>query len=364
MKKHLKKILFAIPVVFLTGCSLVSSSTDGGVFRSDDGGKKFVQKVTIDEKTKIGSVDVLSLAVNPQNGKEIYIGTKANGIFKSTDGGEKWQAVKIAALAITKVYAIAIDPVNPSFVYAAAIVGDRGKILKSNDAGATWKDVYTEPASGSFILSLALDPAGTGKIFGGTTVGQIIFSDNGGDSWQSLYQARAEVFRIVFDSKNSNLTYFAVNQSGLLRTLDGGKKFEDLAEKNIVNRETGLQNPSAVITDPNRTGWVYTGTGTGLFRSKDFGENWELIKILNRPRENAVRGIAINPQNSDEIVYGAAQAFYKSVDGGQSWATTQFSGSRTIETVAYNPQNPGNDIRRNEQALTLGILENKTFLEI
>jgi len=336
-----KILSLIISVFFLAGCSLVSSSSDGGVLRSDDAGKNFAQKATIDEKTKISSVDVLSLAVSPQNGNEAYIGTKANGVLKTTDAGEKWQVVNISDAAATKVYAIAFDPIDSNTVFIAAVVDGRGKILKSTDAGATWKDIYTEPSSGSFVLALAIDPAGSRKIFGGTTKGQIIFSDNDGDSWQSLYQAQGEVFKIAIDSMNPNLAYFAVNQSGLLRTRDGGKNFEDLAEKNIINRETGLQNPSMVVTDPNRTGWVYTGTGTGLFRSKDGGENWELVKILNRPQENSVRGIAINPQNSDEIIYGAAQAFYKSVDGGQSWATAQFAGSRTIETVAYNRQNPG-----------------------
>ena len=328
-------------VFFLTGCSLVSSSTDGGVFRSDDGGKNFAQKAAIDEKTTIGSVDVLSLAVNPQNGNEAYIGTKANGVFKTTDGGEKWQAIKVSDAAVTKVYAIAIDPIDSNTVFVAALAGDRGKILKSTDAGATWKDIYTEASSGSFVLALAVDSAGSGKIFGGTTGKQIIFSDNGGDSWQSLYQAQGEVFKIAIDSMNSNLAYFAVNQSGLLRTRDGGKNFDNLGDKNISNGQQQFGNPTAIVSDPNKTNWVYAATTTGLFRSKNSGDDWEIMKVPSSPQGNAIRGMAINPQNSDEIIYGAAQAFYKSVDGGQSWTTTQSSGTRTIEAVAYDRQNPG-----------------------
>lgn len=330
-----------VSVLFLAGCSLVSSSTDGGVFRSDDGGKNFAQKAAIDEKTTINSVDVLSLAVNPQNGNEAYIGTKASGVFKTADAGEKWQAVKISTDSVTKVYAIAIDPNNANKVYVAALVGDRGKILKSTDAGTTWKDIYTEASSGSFVLALAVDSAGSGKIFGGTTGKQIIFSDNSGDSWQSLYQAQGEVFKVAIDSMNSNLAYFAVNQSGLLRTRDGGKSFDNLGEKNNFSNQQQFGNPTAIAADPNKTNWIYTGTTTGLFRSKNGGDDWDLVKVPSNPQENAIRGIAVNPQNSDEIIYGAAQAFYKSIDGGQSWTTTQFGGSRTIEAVAYNRQNPG-----------------------
>jgi photosystem II stability/assembly factor-like uncharacterized protein len=339
-----KPLLLIISLFFLAGCSLVSSSTDGGFFRSDDGGKSFMQKVTIDEKTKIGSADVLSLAVNPQNGNEVYIGTVSSGIFKTTDASEKWQALKVSTSTVGKAYALAVDPVNANTIYAAAIVDGRGKILKSTDAGANWREVYTEPSNGSFVLALALDPAGNGKIFGGTSGGQIIFSDNNGDTWKNLYKVQGGVFKITVDSMNSNLAYFAVSQSGLIRTRDGGKSFENLGERNSLNMQQQIGSPTAILADPNRTNWVYAGTTTGLFRSKNGGDDWESLKVLSASQENqtnAIRGIAINSQNSDEIAYGAAQAFYKSVDGGQSWATVQLNGSRTAETIAYNRQNPG-----------------------
>jgi len=341
MKTYIKTTALVFSAVFLAGCSLGSSSSDGGFFRSDDAGKSFAHKVKIDEKTAIGSVDVLSLAVNYQNGSEVYIGTKSNGIFKTTDSGDSWQAVKFSPSAVMKVYAIAINPTNPAAVYIAAIVDGRGKILKTTDSSATWKEIYTEPSSGSFILTLAIDSAGSGKIFGGTTEGQIIFSDNGGDSWQNLYKAQGAVLKIAIDSMNSNLAYFAVSQGELLRTKDGGKNFENLKENNKLNGQQQFGSPVAIASDPYKTNWIYAGTTTGLFRSKNSGDDWESVKVLNIPKENAIRGIAINPQNSDEIIYGAAQAFYKSVDGGQSWATTQFNGNRTLEVVAYNRQNPG-----------------------
>ncbi|MFA6285358.1 MAG: hypothetical protein WC643_02410 [Parcubacteria group bacterium] len=341
MKIYIKTIAFTASVLFLAGCSLISSSSDGGVFRSNDGGKVFAQKVKIDKKTMISSVDVMSLAVNPQNGNEVYIGTKSNGVFKTTDAGEKWQAVKVSPGTVTKAYAVVIDPTSPSVVYVAAIADGRGKILKSSDAGATWKEAYTEPSNGPFVLALAIDPSGSGKIFGGTTEGQIIFSDNNGDSWQNLYRTQGQVFKITIDFKNSDLAYFALNQGGLLRTKDGGKNFENIGKNNILKGSQPVGKPTSIMADPNKQGWMYVGTTTGLFRSKNSGDDWELVKVLNSPKESAIRGIAINPINSDEIIYGAAQAFYKSVDGGQSWATTQFSGSRTIETVVYNRQGPG-----------------------
>ncbi|MDD3487292.1 MAG: YCF48-related protein [Candidatus Moranbacteria bacterium] len=341
--KNTKTIIIGIlSILLFSGCSLVSNTADGGVFRSDDGGKTFSQKVKIDDKTSIGSANVLSLAVNPQNGNEAYVGTKTSGMFKTTDAGETWQSVKISQSASTpqKIYSIAIDPKNPSLVYVAAIVDGRGLILKSSDGGANWGETYPEPSDGSFVLALAVDPSDSGKIFGGTTRGQIIFSENGGETWRAAHEGTSAITKIAFDQFDSNLAYFAVNENGLLRTKDGGKTFDNLGEKNVLNLSRQLGSPMSIITDPNREDWAYAGTSTGLFRSKNGGDDWELVKVLNSPQENAIRGIAVNPKNSEEIVYGASQVFYKSVDGGESWATTQSGGSRVIEAVGYNRQDP------------------------
>ena len=334
--------LTIIATLFLSACSLGTSGSDGGIFRSDDGGKSFSQKVNIDEKSRIGGVDALSLAANPQNGNEVYIGTKASGIWKTENGGENWRQLKISNFTPSKVYAMAIDPTDPKIIYATLSINNRGKIIKSEDAGESWKDVYTEPSSGTLVLSLAIDPQNSGYIYAGTAKGLVLLSENGGQSWRNLWMAQAEVYKIAVDSANSKNVYFAVFGNTVLRTKDGGKTIEDLAEKKRFdfNQQNQLRKATAVATDPNHADWVFLGSADGLFRSKDGGENWEAVKILLKPQEQAIRSVSINPQNSDEIVFGASQAFYKSIDGGLSWSTVQFESTRSIETTAYNRQNP------------------------
>jgi photosystem II stability/assembly factor-like uncharacterized protein len=332
-------------VVVISGCSLTGGGNDGGIFRSDDGGKNFSQKVSIDQngkKASIGVVDTLSISVNPQNGSELYIGTKANGILKTNDAGENWQSLKVAQTTAGKVYAIAIDPSNPQTVFATVVVDQRAKIIRSDDAGANWKDIYTEPAGGSVVLSLALSPQNSQNIYAGTDQGQIIFSENGGETWRHLdwTQSKQAVYRITTDYFNPQIVYFALFQNGILRTKDGGRTFEELG-KNMAPEKTKLLNsPTVIVVDKKRPGWVYAGTSEGLIRSKDNGDNWDIIRTLNQPQEQIVRSIEINPQNSDEIIFSVSQAFYKSNDGGISWMTTQFNTTRTLDVVAYNQSKP------------------------
>src|SRR3972149_7960830 len=88
-----KIFLVAVSALMLFGCSLglssdLGTSSGGSIWKSFDSGQTFNSKVTVDEKTKISSADVLSFVFDPQNSNVIYIGTKENGIFKTSDGAE------------------------------------------------------------------------------------------------------------------------------------------------------------------------------------------------------------------------------------------------------------------------------------
>ena len=345
MNKTKNIVIAAFAAVFLSGCSLVSGGSDGGFFRSDDGGKTFSQKVNSEQNGKkgsIGGVDVLSIAVNPQNGNEVYIGTKASGIFKTVDAGEKWQPLNTSQTMAEKTYSMAIDPLNPSSAYATAVIDGRAKIIKSDDAGGTWKEIYAEPSGGSIVLSLALNPKNSQEIFAGTDQGQIIFSENGGETWRHLFwtESKKAIYRIAVDYANPQIAYFAIFQDGIIRTKDGGKTFEKLGNNLPVDKKNLMDNPTVLTVDKNRPGWIYAGTSEGLIRSKDNGDSWDLLRILNKPQEQAIRSVSINPQNSDEMIFSVSQAFYKSNDGGLSWMTVQFNTNRTLEVVAYNQQKP------------------------
>lgn len=341
------KIIFGgLAAFFLSACSLGFSGNDGGVFRSDDGGKSFAPKNAAEGGKTISGTDILSIAFNLQNGQEIYIGTKTSGILKSEDGGELWKPVKVFDFTPTKIYSLAIDAADSRNVYAVSVVNKRGKIIRSSDAGASWKEIYTEPADGSLVLSLAIDPKNSQKIFAGTDKGQIIFSEDAGVTWRSLLwtQNNKAVYQIAFDSLDSNTIYFLIFQDSVIRTTDGGNSFQELVRaKNNAEFSFGaenLQKPVSIKTDPTRTGWVYVGTADGLLRSKDKGENWEIVKTLNKTDEFDVVSIDINPTNSDEMIFGAAKTFYKSVDGGINWMPVQSQTTRTLQVVKYNPQNP------------------------
>src|SRR5207248_2039019 len=69
-------------------------------------------------------------------------GSTVSGISKSVDGGGTWTATRSQVGCVS---AMAVDPLSPSTIYAAA-----GAIFKSTDAGGSWSTMNSggaEPRS-------------------------------------------------------------------------------------------------------------------------------------------------------------------------------------------------------------------------
>ena len=106
-----------------------------------------------------------SLAIDPADPNTVYVGTEANGIFKTTDRGQTWTRLRtglkctIAHSFYSQIFDIAIDPANRQTLYASAINGPgpsspvtypsaSGGVYKSTDGGATWTQKNDRPVPG------------------------------------------------------------------------------------------------------------------------------------------------------------------------------------------------------------------------
>jgi photosystem II stability/assembly factor-like uncharacterized protein len=74
---------------------------------------------------------VNGFAVSPADPKVMYVAMR-DGLFKSTDGGERWTPV---GKALKNLAAVAVNPRRPGEVYVSTM---DGAILRSPDGGTTW----------------------------------------------------------------------------------------------------------------------------------------------------------------------------------------------------------------------------------
>lgn len=339
----MKKIVcftFIFPaIVLLSGCSITGSNNSslGNILKSTDGGKNWETKVKVSEKTNIAGVNVLSMAIDLEDTQKIYVGTKEDGIFFTRNGGESWEKLDFPP---AKVYGLAIDNINTRIIYATGVWQGRGKIYKTENGGGDWEEIYTEPADGTVIVSLAISPKNSQLLYAGTSGGVIFKTTNGGQTWVNLFKASGPVTSIAFDPSDDNIVYFLVQKQGTLRTKDGGLNFDDL-EKSVQDSKIMAGGELfSIAIDSRQPGLLYLGTDKGIIKSTDFGDSWNALNVLESSREFPIRAIAINPKNSSEIIYSAAQAVYKSIDGGVQWSTSQLQSKGVVNVIQYDPLDP------------------------
>ncbi len=277
---------------------------------------------------------VMALAIDPQNPSTIYASVLAGGLFQSTDGAASWSAVNSGLeKGITSgsdyMSVLMIDPQDSNTIYAAShgVVdgedADNG-LFKTTDGGATWTalDFF------ALVTALAIDPQTQGTVYAGSYAG-VFKSTNGGKNW-SASESRLQIDNygssvisaLAIDPQDSNTVYAAGIYAGVSKTRDAGSNWTAVNSDLRATTPTGLL---ALRLDPQNPGTIYAGTDTGMFKTSDAGANWTAVNagLPNGPYGHLpVSILEIDPQNSgaEYAVDPCCQNIFKSTDGGATWA--------------------------------------------
>lgn len=141
----------------LTTSTVYAGLGFGGVFKSTNGGANW-------SSTGLTNTNIKTLAIDPSNPSILYAGTDA-GVLKSTDGGMNWNAA-IAGLANRMVGVLAIPAASQSTIYAGTANG----VFKSTDAGGVWSAANLG-LYGAVVNALAIDPLDPMVIYSGAAAG-------------------------------------------------------------------------------------------------------------------------------------------------------------------------------------------------
>ncbi len=322
--KNIFKIGCLVGVIyFFSGCTTVSQ--DGGFFKSIDGGTNFKQSDK-EEGSVLNGKNILALEINPSNDKEIFVGTKGAGLFKSIDEGATWLSDINNFQNITDIELIS----DTQTIYMAAKKNGRGKLFKSDNNGESWNEIYTEKDETSYLTSIAVHNNNPEIIYIANSKGGLFKSEDGGATWKTLYWAQSLIRSIELDKINPNFIYLATTKNGLLMSQNQGIEFEAIIKGGYIYN---------VAVHPSREGSLYVSSKAGLQRSNNRGANWEILNTLVKSKELVSRGLAINPNNPREIYYTSGKTFYKSNNEGETWIPVQFEIGASIEIIKINPHN-------------------------
>jgi len=234
---------------------------------------------------------IQTLAIDPTTPSTLYVGTDG-GVFKSTDGGGSW-SVANTGLSATNVSALAIDPVTPTTLYAGAAEG----FFKSTNGGGSWSAVnagLTDPDT-SYVYSLAIDPVTPTTLYAGTEDG-VFKSTNGGGSWNAVNTGLTSVEALAIDRVTPTTLYAGDFFGGVFKSINGGGSWSAV--------ETGLTNTRvyALTIDPATPSTLYAGTRGGVFKSTDGGGGWSAINT--GLTDIIVYTLAIDPATPDTLYAG------------------------------------------------------------
>lgn len=295
-----------------------------------------------------------TIAVDPTDKNTIYIGYSGGGAWKTSNGGQTWKPI-FDNNTFLSIGDITIDPQNANIVYigtgdpnisAYPFIGNG--VWKSTDKGETWQALGLEDQR--IVSKIVVNPAGQQQLYVATMGlpfernnqrGLYKKPTNSGAWQQSLFISdQAGIIDLVASPSNPNTLYAAAwdrirsNQESLVsgenariwKTTDGGQNWTQLGG----GLPQGNQCRIGLAIDPNNDQHIvasYCGTNLdflGLFESFNGGQSWTQNPCIGL--DYGFQGgfawyfgkVRINPYNSQDM-WLLGVTTYRSTDGGQNW---------------------------------------------
>ena len=284
--------------------------------------------------------EILDIAIDSQNSKIIYLGTKGSGLVVASDSGESWVPVIDSTKVLDQkanINKVLIDPKDHNNIYLSVFQKNYGMILRSKNSGQSFEVIYTTTLPGQEVTSLTLDSMNPNLIYFGTSSGGLFESNNYGDSWRVLRWFDSVINVILLPSKTSS--FYVGTGRGLFKTDDRGQTFFEL-NKRLSKLDGNASNIISITVDRLNSNIVYLGTSYGLLRSKDGGLRFDLVNGLMPVNSLPIRAIEISPIDGKIIYVGAGSFIYKSVDGGLYWSVEKLPTAFNVQVIKVNPNSP------------------------
>lgn len=239
------------------------ANTERGLFRTKDGGKNW-EKILYHSDT----VGVVDMEFAPDNPNTIYAGlwrgerkpwtiisgSSEGGVYKSTDGGDTWNKLTngLPDKLIGKID-FAVSAAEPNVVYANIEASDaQGGLYRSNDRGASWEFVSDNRNLTNrpfYYTNIYANPKNADVVFNSALRFQK--SVDGGKTWKGLSVPHGDNHDIWINPNDTSI-WIQANDGGANVTLNGGASWS-----------TQTNQPTSelyqVEVDDQQPYWLYAG---------------------------------------------------------------------------------------------------------
>jgi photosystem II stability/assembly factor-like uncharacterized protein len=268
-----------------------------------------------------------AIAIDPSNPKTVYIGSDVAGIFRSGDGGNRFELIGYGLEGFT-VADIAINPAPPHQLVALTNEG----LYYSTNQGDGWTRVSGEICYPSTFFGSSL----------------LLFTRN--SLW--IGTDAKGVFRLPLNNLKASpqpvpgLERFKVNG---LTVYEGylyagtSRGVYRLEEQYWKPQTQGILQGSDEIMDiaSSRNALYMLEKQSGLFRWNPVSRAWESRPVPLRPKPKSYKSLLVHPNNPDLVFISShpeewPHLLYKTQDGGSTW--------KSILSFQLNPEAPSTQI--------------------
>lgn len=285
------------------------SGNDGGLYRTNDGGENWLEishgmviqqsyrlgvyqnspevdlilignqdngtkllDIDGDEVSAVLGGDGMECAIDPIDSDYMYGELYYGAIRRSTNGGGSWQDIEPNSNSFNGAWVtpFVIDPNNTERLW----IGD-DQMWVTNNRGTSWSAVSPSAGGGysDRMAAIAISPVNGDRVYGVNPNGDVLFTTDGGDSWEINSVPASPATYIDVHPVNPDIIYVTIGgynaNNKVFISSDAGETWTNLS--------AGLPNlpVNCVEIHPLDPTHVYIGTDVGVFFSDDAGETWQ-----------------------------------------------------------------------------------------
>ncbi len=277
----------------------------GGIFRATG-----YQQPILVSHTGINAAFLHGLAYYADSG-ELWAGGEGSGLYRSVDGGQTWEQ-RVNGLNNWMIYEL--QPTNHQYYQSGRMLaGTLSGAYTSLDGGNTWSYLHYE---GVQVSALELHPTDPDKFWIGTSIGEIKYTDDGGQSWTTCtggffgFAPRLKLGKgplgnwrlfLCFQGSATAVWYSDDGISFVSSTGLEGTTYQPMV---AIRPTLGAQSQI-----------VYASTDTGIFKSTDNGASFSSAGMSGF---------------SWSVISGPGQQVISGKDNGLSYSTDEGATSSSL----------------------------------